>query len=86
MDKKIIFLRLTFYISLILLAIFSLFPGSLLGFLVFGDFTRQPSLADNPIHIFIDTPNYQMGTIINHFYSGTIDKLRRCFVHLFQGF
>tara|TARA_X000001036_G_scaffold161952_1_gene153594 strand:+ start:186 stop:494 length:309 start_codon:yes stop_codon:yes gene_type:complete len=33
-----------------------LFPGSLLGYILYGDFRNQPQLIDNPI-----------GTSINHF-------------------
>ena len=67
MDKAIRFLKLLFYISLILLVIISLFPGSLMGLLIFGDIVRQPSLADNPILQVISPQHYELGNIINHF-------------------
>ena len=56
MDKVISFLKFIFHISILLLIIISLFPGSLLGFFIYGDFGRQPDLFDNPF-----------GTAINHF-------------------
>ena len=56
MDKVISFLKFIFHISILLLIIISLFPGSLLGFFLYGDFGRQPDIIDNPF-----------GTTINHF-------------------
>ncbi len=52
------FFKLIFYISLTLLIIFSLYPGSLIGFLLYGDLGQQPNLIKNPF-----------GTTINHFIS-----------------
>ena len=46
-----------YYFSLILLFILYLFPGSLIGYLLYGDLGKQPSLVDNPI-----------GTSINHLF------------------
>ena len=56
MVKVISFLKLIFYISILLLIIISLFPGSLLGFVLYNDLSRQPNLIANPF-----------GTAINHF-------------------
>ena len=56
MDKVISFLKFVFHISILFLIIVSLFPGSLLGFFLYGDFGRQPDIIDNPF-----------GTTINHF-------------------
>ena len=67
MDKAIRFLKLLFYISSILLVIISLFPGSLMGLLIFGDIGRQPNLADNPIFQVISPKHYELGNTINHF-------------------
>ena len=50
------FLKLIFHISTLLLIIISLYPGSLLGYLFYGDFSQQPNLIKNPF-----------GTTINHF-------------------
>ena len=58
MDKVISFLRFIFHISILLLIIISLFPGSLLGFFLYDDLGRQPNLIANPF-----------GTAINHFIS-----------------
>ena len=56
MDKVISFLKFIFHISILLLIIISLFPGSLLGFFLYNDLGRQPNLIENPF-----------GTAINHF-------------------
>ena len=46
-----------YYLSLIVLLILYLFPGSLIGYLVYGDSNQQPNLVNNPI-----------GTLINHLF------------------
>ena len=56
MDKVISFLKFIFHISILLLIIISLFPGSLLGFFLYDDLDKQPNLIANPF-----------GTAINHF-------------------
>ena len=56
MTKIISFLKFIFQASILSLIILSLFPGSLLGLLFYGDLSRQPNLIENPF-----------GTSINHF-------------------
>ena len=56
MDKVISFLKFIFHTSILLLIIITLFPGSLLGFFLYNDLSRQPNLIANPF-----------GTAINHF-------------------
>ena len=58
MVKVISFLKFIFHTSILLLIIISLFPGSLLGFFLYDDLSRQPNLIENPF-----------GTAINHFIS-----------------
>jgi len=48
-------IKYLYYLSLIALFILYLFPGSLIGYLFYGDFGKQPDLISNPI-----------GTSINH--------------------
>ena len=67
MDKVTRFLKFIFYISIVLLVIISIFPGSLLGFIVFGDFARQPNLIDNPFYQVLPWRFYSIGSAINHF-------------------
>ena len=54
--KVIIFLKYIFHFSVFFLIIVSLYPGSLLGYLFYGDWGQQPNLIKNPF-----------GTTINHF-------------------
>ncbi len=49
-------LKLIFHISVLILIIISLWPGSLIGFLLYKDWGQQPNLIQNPF-----------GTTINHF-------------------
>ena len=53
MDKV---LKYIFHISILSLIIISLWPGSLLGYLLYGDWGSQPDLIKNPF-----------GKTINHF-------------------
>ena len=48
-------IKYLYYFSLIALFILYLFPGSLIGYLLYGDYVKQPDLIPNPI-----------GTSINH--------------------
>ena len=55
MDYKIRIVRYLYYFSLTGLLILYLFPGSLIGYFLYGDFSQQPDMISNP-----------MGTSINH--------------------
>jgi len=55
MDYKIRIVRYLYYFSLLGLLILLLFPGSLIGYFLYGDLGRQPDLIPNPL-----------GTSINH--------------------
>ena len=48
-------LKYLFYFSFIILLILYLFPGSLIGYFLYGNLGKQPNLISNPI-----------GTSINH--------------------
>ena len=48
-------IKYLYYFSLVALFILYLFPGSLIGYLFYGDYGKQPDLIPNPI-----------GTSINH--------------------
>ena len=52
------FLKFVFHNSVLMLIILSLYPGSLIGFLLYGDLGQQPDIIKNPF-----------GTTINHFIS-----------------
>jgi len=49
-------LKFVFHISVLFLIILSLYPGSLIGLLLYGDLDLQPNIIKNPF-----------GTTINHF-------------------
>ena len=64
-------LKYIFHISVLFLIIISLWPGSLLGFLFYGDWGQQPNLVKNPA-----------GTTINHFIYYTYVSLLGFFLYL----
>ena len=51
MDKAISYLRILFHIFTLFLIIFSLYPGSILGFLLYGDFRLQPQITKDFLYI-----------------------------------
>ena len=55
MDYKIRIVRYLYYFSLTGLLMLYLFPGSLIGYFLYGDLGKQPDMIPNP-----------MGTSINH--------------------
>ena len=67
MNKAVSFLKFIFYISLLLLIIIILYPGSLLGLLLYGDPSMQPNLAENPYFTPMPRHLYTYANIINHF-------------------
>jgi VanZ family protein len=50
-------IKYLYYLSIVILLIIYLFPGSIIGYFLYGDIVKQPSLVNNPI-----------GTSINHFF------------------
>jgi len=64
-------LKIIFNISVLFLIIFSLYPGSLFGFFLYGDLGQQPTLVKNPF-----------GNTINHFISYFCVSLLGLFVYL----
>ena len=60
-------LKITFYIFLIFFLISYLFPGSLMGYFMFGDISRHPSLADNPIYQLMPIRFTPIANYLNHF-------------------
>ena len=64
-------LKYIFHFSVIFLIIISLWPGSLLGFLFYDDWGKQPDLVENPF-----------GTAINHFIYYIYLSLLGFFIYL----
>ena len=60
-----------FHVSTLFLIVISLWPGSLLGFLFYGDWGQQPNLVENPF-----------GTTINHFIYYIYLSLLGFFIYL----
>ena len=71
MDNVITFLKFVFYTSILFLIILSLFPGSLLGLLLYQDLSRELNLIENPF-----------GTTINHFISYVYVSTLGLFIYL----
>ena len=74
MDNVITFLKFVFYTSILFLIILSLFPGSLLGLLLYQDLSRELNLIENPF-----------GTTINHFISYVYVSTLGLFIYLRSG-
>ena len=53
-----IFLKSIFHIAILFLVIVSIYPGSIIGYLFYGDWGLQPTIIENPF-----------GTTINHFFA-----------------
>ena len=51
MGKTISYLRILFHILTLLLIILSLYPGSILGFLLYGDSRLQPQITKDFLYI-----------------------------------
>ena len=64
-------LKYIFHFSVLFLIIISLWPGSLLGFLFYNDWGKQPDLVENPL-----------GTTINHFIYYIYLSLLGFFIYL----
>ena len=64
-------LKYIFHFSVLFLIVISLWPGSLLGFLFYGDWEQQPNLVENPF-----------GTTINHFIYYIYLSLLGFFIYL----
>jgi len=64
-------LKSIFHISVLFLVIISLWPGSLIGFLMYGDWGEEPNLIKNPF-----------GTSINHFICYIYISLLGFFLYL----
>ena len=51
MDKAVSYLRILFHILILILIILLLYPGSILGFLLYGDFRLQPQVTKDFLYI-----------------------------------
>ena len=60
-------LKTIFHIFVLFLIIISLWPGSLIGMLVYGNSGLQPNLADNPFFTPIPRHLFSIASLFNHF-------------------
>ena len=51
MDKAVSYLRILFHILILILIILSLYPGNILGFLLYGDIRLQPQVTKDFLYI-----------------------------------
>ena len=51
MDRAVGYLRIIFHILILILIILSLYPGSIPGFLIYGDFKLQPQITKDFLYI-----------------------------------
>ena len=61
------FLKLIFYISVLFLIIISLYPGSLIVMLLYGNSSLQPNLAFNPFFTPVPWHLFEIASLFNHF-------------------
>ena len=67
MNNVVGILKFIFYTSVLFVIVITLYPGSLLGLLLYGDPGMQPNLAENPYFTPIPDHLYTFASIINHF-------------------
>ena len=84
MDKAISYLRILFHGLILFLIIFSLYPGSILGFLLYGDFKLQPQFTKDflyvsPQHLYI----YFFVSILGFFSYLRDKKFKLVVIYLF---
>ena len=60
-------LKSIFHISVLFLIVISLWPGSLLGILLYGNPNLQPNLAFNPFFTPVPGNLYAIASLFNHF-------------------
>jgi VanZ family protein len=51
MDKTVSYLRILFHVLILILIILSLYPGSILGLLIYGDVRLQPQITKDFLYI-----------------------------------
>ena len=60
-------LKNIFHISVLFLIVISLWPGSLLGMLLYGNLNLQPNLAFNPFFTPVPEHLFTIASLFNHF-------------------
>ena len=84
MGRTISYLRILFHISTLLLIILSLYPGSILGFMLYGDFKSQPQIIEDFLYISSDHFYVYLLVSILGFFSYLRDrKFKLVVIYLF---
>ena len=84
-NSILIILKNLYYLSVCFLLIIYLFPGSLIGYILYGDFGRQPYLISNPIgasinHLIFFFYLSTLGLIINNYQKKLISSFPFLFI------
>ena len=74
-------LKYLYYFSLVSLFILYLFPGSLIGYFLYGNLAQQPDLIPNPIGTSI---NHLISFVCLSFLAFTVRVRERKFINSFQ--
>ena len=74
-------LEYLYYLSLVILFILYLFPGSLIGYFLYGNLAQQPNLIPNPIGISV---NHLISFIFLSFLAFTMRVRKKKFINSFQ--
>ena len=73
-NSKFVTLKYLYYLSLVVLLIVYLFPGSLIGYFLYGSLEKQPDLISNPMGTSINHLIYFLWLTILAFMNNTKDK------------
>ena len=74
-------LEYSYYFSLFILFVLYLFPGSLIGYFLYGNLAQQPDLIPNPIGTSI---NHLISFVCLSFLAFTVRVRERKFINSFQ--
>ena len=73
-NSKFVTLNYLYYLSLVVLLVVYLFPGSLIGYFLYGSLEKQPDLISNPMGTSINHLIYFLWLTILAFMNNTKDK------------
>ena len=83
MKKISLFTKLTFHFSNVILLILYLYPGSIFGWMVYGDFQKQPNITSD----FIVSSNHVYAFLVLSIlgvFSSEKNKVKILFIYLFS--
>ena len=84
MDKAVSYLRILFHILILILIILSLYPGSILGLLIYGDARLQPQITKDFLNISSQHLYVYLSVSVLGFFSYVRDrKFKLVVIYLF---